>query len=183
MSQTMRVSPGDATGQEKRRLQKEAQQTQRDRSAEMSLASAIDADEAEHGVFDPQSGEKIGDDGHGPGQPAYTVVDDDDEAEFPESSFSFNPRSEEPVFTGKETDEEMAPHLASAPQGQVPQRPRVQNAFVKVRIAADIEDMTYGMTASGEPNNYNFKEGYTYRVPLEVAEHLNERNLIAQWIG
>ena len=36
---------------------------------------------------------------------------------------------------------------------------------------------------NGEPNNYNFKEGLAYRVPLAVAEHLQERRLIRQWIG
>jgi hypothetical protein len=67
-----------------------------------------------------------------------------------------------------------------------------------IRVNSDIDQMTYGRevidpgdyTASpprpailGSLNTYNFKEGQVYRVPKEVADHLNDKGYIAYMSG
>jgi hypothetical protein len=44
---------------------------------------------------------------------------------------------------------------------------------VEVRINTDLEDVTIGAG-----NNFNFKEGGKYRVPLHVAQHLEEKGYV-----
>lgn len=44
---------------------------------------------------------------------------------------------------------------------------------VEVRINTNLEDVTIGAG-----NNYNFKEGGRYRVPLSVAQHLEEKGYV-----
>lgn len=40
-----------------------------------------------------------------------------------------------------------------------------------IRTITDIEDMTFGIV-NGAPQNYTFKAGVRYSVPVEVAAHL-----------
>lgn len=47
------------------------------------------------------------------------------------------------------------------------------NDFVVVRIAEDIEDMTFGVG-----NNYSFKGGSKYRITRALYEHLEEKGLV-----
>lgn len=47
------------------------------------------------------------------------------------------------------------------------------NDLVVIRIAADIEDMTFGAG-----NLYTFAEGRRYRVPRYIAVHLEEKGLV-----
>lgn len=42
---------------------------------------------------------------------------------------------------------------------------------VVIRTIADIEDMTFGVV-NGTPQNYTFKQGVKYSVPVELAAHL-----------
>lgn len=44
---------------------------------------------------------------------------------------------------------------------------------VEVRINTNLDDVTIGAG-----NNYNFKEGGRYRVPLHVAQHLEEKGYV-----
>lgn len=46
-----------------------------------------------------------------------------------------------------------------------------ENEFVIIRTISDIEDMTFGVV-NGAPQNYTFKAGVKYRVPVELASHL-----------
>jgi hypothetical protein len=89
--------------------------------------------------------------------------------------------TEEPALTGRETDEELAVILANRAERPAPTRERAVSPMVTVRIDQDVDKMTYGMH-NGEPNNFTFKEGLQYKIPREVADHLEERGLIRQWM-
>jgi hypothetical protein len=172
MSQT-RPSAGDLTGKIKAEQQHDALQEQRDRAQEMSLASAIEDQEQREGVFDPHTQTRL--------DVPVAVVE---ETVFPGQPGGFHApeRNEEPVFTGYESEEQMTPFLATRNEPPAP-RALVRSPMVKIRVTQDIEDMTYGMTANGYPNNMTFREGFTYEVNVNIAEHLNERGLVAQWVG
>lgn len=169
MAANGRPSPGDLTGRQKQAANKEAREEQASRSAEISMQDGAEAEAERHGVFDPKSGAQI--DGPSGGQKAVMVDDP------PVSRFG---RPQEQVFTGQEAPEEVAPAVAARTFNPPPTI--VKSSRVRIRVDADIEDMTYGMV-NGEPNNYTFKEGLTYEVPLAVAEHLNDRGLVRQWIS
>ncbi len=47
----------------------------------------------------------------------------------------------------------------------------VNSNKVIIRTIADIEDMTFGVV-NGAPQNYTFKQGVKYSVPVELAAHL-----------
>jgi hypothetical protein len=91
-------------------------------------------------------------------------------------------RPEEVILTGQEDPETVEPLIAARKAFTPPPVEVVRSSRVRIRVDADLEDMTYGMF-NGEPNNYTFREGLTYEVPLEVAEHLNDRGLVRQWIS
>lgn len=43
--------------------------------------------------------------------------------------------------------------------------------YVIIRTISDIEDMTYGVL-NGAPQNYTFKAGVKYKVPVDLASYL-----------
>ena len=170
MAANGRPSPGDMTGRQKQQASKEAREEQASRAAEISMQDGAESESERYGVFDPQSGEQV----EGPRGSQQAVMVEDP----PVTKFG---RPEEQVFTGQEDAEEVAPAIA-ARKTFTPPPTVVRSSRVRIRVDADIEDMTYGMV-NGEPNNFTFKEGLTYEVPLAVAEHLNGRGLVRQWIS
>lgn len=48
-----------------------------------------------------------------------------------------------------------------------------EDRSVIIRINTDLDDVTIGAG-----NNYNFKEGERYRVPVHVATHLEEKGYV-----
>jgi hypothetical protein len=165
-------SAGDFTGKTKQRQQHDALQEQRDRSAEMSLASAIEEQEQREGIFDPHTGTRVD-------LPSAVV----EETIIPGDGFyGPAPTEAEPVFTGYESEEQMTPFLASRNEPVMP-RAVLRSPLVKIRVSQDIEDMTYGFTSQGYPNNMTFREGFVYEVDVNVADHLNQRGLVAQWVS
>jgi hypothetical protein len=171
--QNKQVSAGDFTGQQKKQQAKEAQQEQRDRAHEMTMAS-VEEDEAQAtGVFDPRTQERIG------GEVEEVEVVD---AVSPGGrAFGESRDSRERVFTGYESDEEMEPFLATQ---ETPSAPEflLREPYVRIRTNTDIDNMTYGFV-NGEPNNMSFKEGYLYEVRVDIADHLNQRGVIGRFEG
>lgn len=49
----------------------------------------------------------------------------------------------------------------------------LSEATVIIRVNEDVEDMTFGVG-----NNYTFKAGQKYKVPRNVADHLEEKGYI-----
>lgn len=167
-------SSGDFTGRQKAQMNKDQAKANEERAAEMSMATEAHNVEEQDGVFDAQSQERVDEP-----RPSHMVEDVEESAPsgFPQ------PGDVEPVLTGKEAPEELAPILASRKAFSQPVQPgRVRSAMATIRVDQDIDDMTYGMR-NGEPNNYTFREGLSYRVPVEVADHLNDRGLVRQWVS
>ena len=91
---------------------------------------------------------------------------------------------------------------SAEPMPEVQVREAVVNSpFRMVRLTTDLPQMTYGRIVAdpgdytnpdltkrrpavmGGLNEYNFKEGQLYRVPVEVAEHLRVKGYIAYMGG
>lgn len=168
MAQAGRPSAGDLTGRQKQQDAKEQRIASQERAAEMSMITAEENAVELNGVFDPKSGTRIDE----PGAHTAVVVDE------PQAPLY----DEEVVLTGQEDPEVVAPVVAARKTFSQAPATVLRSSMVTVRLDSDIENMTYGMV-NGEPNNYNFKEGLAYKVPLSVAEHLNERGLVRQWIN
>lgn len=166
------VSAGDLTGKLKAEAAHDALQEQRDATARMSLASAVEEDVKRDGIFSPHTGERID-------VPQAAVVEEED---LPGDVFYRSQEPQELVLTGFETEEQMVPLLAQRDEPQIP-RSVVRSPQVKIRVTQDIEDMTYGFTSQGYPNNMTFREGFIYEVDINIADHLNQRGLVAQWVG
>lgn len=171
MASNDRPSAGDMTGRLKAKDAKDQQQATQDRAQEMSMATAAQEEEERTGIFDPRSGVMVEDE-------ARTAVLVEAPPE-PDAGFF---RSDEPILSGRESDEEVAAVLAAQAARPVHRQTHTAlNPIVRVRIDQDVDKMTYGMH-NNEPNNFNFKEGLQYDLPREVAEHLDERGLIRQWV-
>lgn len=170
MSQQSRPGAGDFTGREKARSARAQAEALRERQGEISMVTAAVTEEEAFGVFDGQSGARLNETNEG------VVARVVEAPEVTESERRFG-RVQEPVFTGHEPFDSQ-----EAPPKQRPMQNRALNPMVVIRVDDDIRDMTFGMR-NGEPNNYNFKAGLQYRVPREVAEHLDERNLVRQWVS
>jgi hypothetical protein len=172
MAANGRPSAGDLTGRQKQAANKEQREEQASRAAEISMQDGAQSQAEQHGVFDAQSGAQI----DGPGSRQAVVVE-----KAPVTRDRFN-RPEETILTGQEDPDVVAPVIAAHKQFTPPPVEVVRSSRVRIRVDADVDEMTYGMF-NGEPNNYTFKEGLQYEVPLPVAEHLNDRGLIRQWIS
>ena len=171
MPQT-RPSAGDYSGKLKADAQHDAQQEQRDRSAEISLADAQEAEEQRTGVFSPHTQERMD----------APMVVEEVSSPFEGNGYAPERPPAEQVFTGYETEEQMVPILASRSESPIPQAV-FSSASVIFRVGQDIEDMTYGFTSQGYPNNMTFREGLIYEVDINVADHLNQRGLVSQWVS
>lgn len=177
MAQPGRPSAGDMTGRQKQQLNKEAREVQAERSAEISMMDASESEADRNGVFDAQSGARL----NSPAATQTAVMVDEPPAAagFPQTG---DGPPVEPILSGQEDPEVVAPIIAAKKTFNAPPVQVVRSSMVTVRVDQDIDDMTYGMH-NGEPNNYTFKEGLQYRIPLPVAEHLNDRGLVRQWIA
>lgn len=190
-NRTKVANRGDFTGRESARQAKETltQQAEQDRDLARQQQAELDAIETE--VLDPHTGQPIGNIYENETLPANDVFIVGDEEEDEDEGVGYAPQqpqrpfgnpAAERVFTGKETLEE---------QEQVPVPPvaprlptfLAQSKVVRIRVNQDIENMTYGMTEAGYPNNFNFFEGRIYEVDRELAEHMNERGYIGAFLG
>jgi hypothetical protein len=164
------------TGRVKDQQAKAAKADLEERGAELTMMNSAQADDEEHGVFDGQSGDRVD---LRDAQNRHVVIDDEGDDD---ESFRFAPQfaEEEPTLTGKESAETLAPIIAARRQHAAPPAHAVRSSMATIRVDQDIEDMTYGVV-NGRPNNFTLREGLKYRLPLPVAEHLNDLGLVRQW--
>lgn len=172
MAQQGRPTAGDMTGRLKERAGKEARLDDTERSAAAAVENDVVSEAERNGVHDPKSGERID-------APAASHVAVEAK---PAAAFGKRAAVAEDVLSGKEAPEVVDAVVAKRSTFTPPPENVVRNAFVTVRVSEDVEDMTYGMI-NGEPNNYTFREGLKYQVPIAVADHLNERGLVSQWFN
>lgn len=60
---------------------------------------------------------------------------------------------------------------------QEPAPIQVAPEFATIRVNCDLEKVTIG-----QENNFDFREGQVYRVPYNVARHLDSLGYIWQWL-
>jgi hypothetical protein len=172
MPQQGKPGAGDFTGRQKVQQAKEQSEALKERQGEMSMATAVATEEEEYGVFDPRTGARLNE-----VNPARVALEEP-EPEIPAPRFG---APQEPTYSGKEPVETQQPPVSTRRAFTAP--PEVaRSTMVTIRVEQDIEDMTFGMI-NGEPNNFNFREGLAYKVPRALAEHLNDRGLVRQWIS
>lgn len=72
-------------------------------------------------------------------------------------------------------DSQGRPIQSAPPEPEGPME--IEPERVNIRIACDLEKVTIG-----QGNHFEFKEGQTYNVPLNVALHLDRLGYVWQWL-
>lgn len=181
---TQKKRPGDLTG-----MRKQAQDTQRDeetgaKAAEAALQAAEDQARNLDEVID------------------YTADDGDQDAEAQDLTpqglgFSVSLPVEESSYVATDEEDLWSAELIPEPRiNSVQAAVDVQKRKVIIRVNSKIEDMVFGREVLDEgvfdrehPENnrepllgnlrfYNFDEGHKYKVPIDLALHLEEKGYL-----
>lgn len=157
-------SPGDFTGNRKKKLAKEAQLQQAEASKTMSMVSAAE-EKAKNAEVVDYTKEKVA----APvdtGPVDLTVTEDDDDPTIAKF-VAENDDAPESGTVGGPTDLTAEPVKAPAPV-QV-----IEKQKVLIRAKYDMSQVTIG-----KGTFYDFEEGRQYYVPPHVAQHLDERDYV-----
>lgn len=141
--------PNDITGRKNEQLRKEHAEELSRREGEIATFNTEAKRSQTDDIIDPMTNEIIKSDGT-----VTSMADDEDDS----------PRL---IGTGSSKIEELADTAPVTATG------RDLNEKVVIRVNCDLEDVTLGYG-----NTYTFAEGRKYRVPLWIAEHLEERGLV-----
>jgi len=158
---------GDFTGNQKEVLQRQHEDAVNERRDELGLVTAGQQAIKDEGVIDLTSGQPVleGTDkliDTAARQPGVV-----EQEEVPEEGTRIG--SGTSTYDVMEMPDEKPKALAQA--GEV-LTPDLLNSPTLVRALYDLEDITIGYG-----NTFTFREGYRYRVPRWVAQHLEEKNL------
>lgn len=176
---------------------------QQRREGELSMATAREIADERDGVYDPQDGELV-DSGLTAEQEEQLYA----ESQLAEGDEIIEPEVASRVRLGEHRVRSDGPAIGPTgvpiiPESEVPDDsiidlsddepsseplPEVSPArkITKVQRAAQVAivrvntdlDMTYGQY---EPNLWRLKKGRRYRLPINVANHLHEKGLVATW--
>lgn len=188
--------PGDATGREKDRLEKEVRPAIEEAASQVTLTSppapaptdevvdysgggAPSALEADQGVRVISMDEALaaGDTAHTVDDLPESSLDATVVAELPDGRTDVRPefieRTEEPQSAARLPKPQPRQH--TLPQAQVvPESAEVvEHAYRIMRVNTDLPDVTIG-----KDNHYTFREGTRYRVPAFVYDHLDEKGYV-----
>ena len=145
----MATSPGDFTGRQKARLQKEAAERQAEEAQRLTMITADQERAKSDEVVDYTNVEKTRLKPTGPG----------------------TQKDPEPVDLSGEAKDEVID--TSRGEVAVAEPVKVERTAVLVRARYDLEQVTIG-----HGNHYNFEAGRRYRIPEDAAIHLSERELV-----
>jgi hypothetical protein len=153
MAAPKKPDAGDLSAQREAALQEQKEQAQQEARSRLTMITAEKAEAARVGVFDPGTGQR---------------VDIDSAEETPEYEVVGGPTT--PVIDYVDPEPIQTQQTVSVVDSgvQVMEQP-----FVIVRVNESIDQMTYGAG-----NHYTFVAGQRYRVPRDVAEHLEEAGLV-----
>lgn len=181
--------PGDATGMEQQRLQRENEAAIKEAATRTTLAAPPPVVQPTDDVVDYSAGgsphtgnedagvrlitmEEATADG-ATATSAYDIPDGDIDFEsLPDGKTDILPemveRTEEPQPAHQRQESQQ-------PQPRVEQRaaPKVEQAFKILRVNTDLEDVTIG-----KDNHFTFRFGVPYKVPTHVWEHLYEKGYV-----
>jgi hypothetical protein len=154
----MANSPGDFTGKEKARLAAENAEEQQRRAAEMSMITAAAETNKTREVVDYT-------------QPKQAPPPEDTgPIDLTEAT---EPSGDDDIDAIVDATREDAPEAPVQREVTPVVQHRVERTSVLVRARYDMPAVTVG-----HGTNYDFEEGRQYRVPPNVANHLNERALV-----
>ncbi|MCA1781846.1 MAG: hypothetical protein ABR616_10920 [Dermatophilaceae bacterium] len=163
----MAKSPGDFTGKQKARLQKEAQEKQAKESNRLSMITAEDNSAKSNEVIDYTNVKKTVKQPTGPG----TQVD----PEPVDLSEGGDQRGEVTTATsGDKAPEPVTDEVIDTARSR-PQRDPIHldPESVLVRARYDLPQVTIG-----HGNHYDFEAGRRYKIPYDAAIQLSERDLV-----
>lgn len=149
------ASPGNYTGKMKEKLQKEAQQEQERRAAEVSMITAQEKQVKDDTVVD------------------YTEAQKGRKKKAVKEAVVEEPPTDQ---TSAEDESPSSPEVQQNPgvQEVEPVEPiQVSKTKVKVRARANLENVTIGAGTM-----FDFEAGRQYLVTPNVAQHLAERELV-----
>ena len=166
----MAKSPGDFTGKQKARLQKEVAEKQQEEAKRLSMITAEENQAKSNEVIDYTNQKKTRLKPTGPG----TQQDPDpvdyseggDQRDLTTATGGAQDPAPEPV-----TDEVI--DTTREPEAVAPQPVTVQPTSVLVRARYDLPQVTIG-----HGNHYDFEAGRRYRIPYDAAVQLSERDLV-----
>ena len=145
----MATSPGDFTGRQKARLQKEAAEQQAEEAQRLTMITADQERAKSDEVVDYTNVEKTRLKPTGPG----------------------TQKDPEPVDLSGEAKDEVID--TSRGEVAVAEPVKVERTAVLVRARYDLEQVTIG-----HGNHYNFEAGRRYRIPEDAAIQLSEREMV-----
>lgn len=145
----MATSPGDFTGRQKARLQKEAAERQAEEAQRLTMITADQERAKSDEVVDYTNVKKTRLKPTGPG----------------------TQQDPEPVDLSGEAKDEVID--TSRGEVAVAEPVKVERTAVLVRARYDLEQVTIG-----HGNHYNFEAGRRYRIPEDAAIQLSERELV-----
>ena len=163
----MAKSPGDFTGKQKERLQREAQEKQEQEASRLSMITAQEQKSKTNEVIDLTAQKKAKPKVSGPGvQPDAPPVDfsEGGDNRAPEEEGGDEQSLEEVVDATRTSHDEEVGQIAVQ---------TVQPTAVLVRARYDIEQATVG-----HGNHYTLEAGQRYKLPFDAAQHFAERELV-----
>lgn len=189
--------PGDATGREKERLEKEVRPAIEEAAQQVTLTSppkvehtdevvdytdggAPSAEQAAAGVRMLSMDEALQD-----GNTAHTVDDLPEHAldpatieALPDGKTDVRPqtieRTEEPQPAAQfQQQQQQQPPQQRPAAPEVVRAPKVEQSFRIMRVNTDLPDVTIG-----KDNHFTFREGTRYKVPQYVYDHLDEKGYV-----
>jgi hypothetical protein len=169
---------GDHTGAEKDRLAREHADELARRSGEIGMVTEVDTVIEEEGIFDPATGTviEIPPDAQAKIDAAeqsvqYVTLDDDPIYELGEGPSAIDVRA---TFNPTQTQQQPQPDRSNVMEVQGdPGVMIVEKEWKVIRVNTDIEDMTYGAGT-----RYTFLRGKRYRVPWDLYEWLENRQVV-----
>lgn len=162
----MATSPGDFTGKQKAKLQKEAEERQQEEASRLSMITAQEQKTKSNEVIDyTQKREKVRKQETGPGTQA-----DPEPVDLSEGG---DHREVLTTATGSSSPEPVKDEVIDTSRGDAVQPVVVEKRSVLVRARYDLPQVTIG-----HGNHYDFEAGRRYRISQDAAIQLSERDLI-----
>lgn len=159
-------SPGDYTGRQKAKLQKEAQERQEEEAQRLTMITAQEGRSKSNEVIDyTQKREKVRKEPTGPG----TQVD----PEPVDLSEGGDHREAREDLTTATAPEPVLDEVIDTSQEPRPRPTMVEKRSVLVRARYDLPQVTIG-----HGNHYDFEAGRRYKISQDAAIQLSERDLI-----
>ena len=168
---------GDFTGQQRQKLAEENAAELEQRQKEVGLVNQVDVVREEEGIFDPVTGEleelpETAQERIAQLEDQPVVVTDDEILDPSQPAAAFDPMKDLREM-GTPQQDKPVPANPMEVQDLGAEPITVEEEWRIVRVNSDVEEMTYGAG-----NTLTFLRGRRYRVPNDLYEWLDSRDLV-----